>query len=106
MSIIRSLFGIIERRDIIKSVPWEFWIKPSMMENPFVKEFFLPNASMSAYRWNVFDKHYSEEWVTPWDISEDEFFKLREENGKNIVNPQVEFKEMSLYWYNIYYRII
>ncbi len=60
-----GLFGIFERRDIIKSVPGEFWIRPDMMGNPFVKEFFIPSGYQSAYMGNIFDDLYSEESVKP-----------------------------------------
>lgn len=106
-NLIRSLFDIFERRDIIEYVPWEFRIKPDMMENPFVNEFFVPNSRMSSYIGNIFDDVYCEEWAKPWKIEPTEFFKLRTEFWKNHnQKPKIELSPIKIYWKNMFCRVI
>lgn len=106
-NLIRSLFDIFERRDIIESVPWEFRIKPNTMENPFVKEFFIPNSRMSTYIGNIFDNIYCEEWAKPWKIEPADFFRLRIEFWKkHREKPKIELSPIKFYWKNLFYRII
>lgn len=106
-NLIRSLFDIFERRDIIEPVPWEFRIKPDMMENPFVNEFFVPNSRMSSYIGNIFDDVYCEEWVKPWKIEPAEFFKLRTEFWKkHREKPKIELSPIKIYWKNMFCRVI
>ena len=104
--LLKSLFWIFERKDIVKFIPWEFWIKPSKMTDPFVKEFFIPNWSMSSYIWNIYEEYYSEEWVKSGKLNEEEFFDLKEKNKWFKQSKNLIFENISLYWYNVFYRLI
>lgn len=107
IELIKSLFWIFERNDIMNfSMPWEFWIKWNMMNNPFVKEFFIPNWNLSSYIWNIFDEYYSENWVIKWFLNEDDFFRLRNENNWFVQNKEIKLDKINLFWFNLFYRII
>lgn len=105
--LINSLFWIFERNDIVNfSSPWEFWIKWDMMNNPFVKEFFIPNGHLNSYNWSFINENYSEDWVKPWLLNEEEFFKLRNENIWFSQNKEIKFIPINIYGFNLFYRII
>ena len=76
------------------------------MTDPFVKEFFIPNWSMSSYIWNIYEEYYSEEWVKSGKLNEEEFFDLKEKNKWFKQSKNLIFENISLYWYNVFYRLI